>query len=110
MLAKNADLIGFLREIIKSSDLTVLSRLYIKDSNETAAVAIGYLDSNNRYWYSMTTYNQSFSKYSPGKVFLYELIKSVFDNGIAHFDLGRGSEMYKNWVSDRENILFTIKT
>lgn len=110
MLEKNAGLIAFLKDTLKNNRSAVLSRLFIKDTNETAAIGIGYLDSNNKYWYSMTTFNDSYSKFSPGKVFLYELINAVFKQGIEHFDLGRGAEHYKSWVADKQDILFTIKT
>jgi hypothetical protein len=109
MLENNSAIVEFLKDILKS-DLTVLSKLYLSKTNETAALAIGYLDSNNKYSYSMPTYNAAYSKYSPGKVFLYELINAVFENGINCFDMGRGSEPYKSWVTDQQSILFSIKT
>lgn len=109
MLQNNAAMINFIKDISKS-DLTVISRLFIEQSNENAAIAIGYLDSNNKYTYSLTTYNNKYRKYSPGKVFLYDLINAVFDNGFEYFDMGRGSEPYKSWVTDQQSILFSIKT
>jgi len=109
MLENDSAIVEFLKDILKC-DFTVLSRLYLSKTNETAALSIGYLDSNNKYAYSMPTYNAAYRKYSPGKVFLYELVNAVFDNGINCFDMGRGSEPYKSWVTDKQSILFSIKT
>lgn len=110
MLSHNPAMEDFIKEIVKDNTLTVLSRLYLSNSNETVALAIGYIDSNNKYTYSLTTYNTAYRKYSPGKVFLSDLINSVFDNGYECFDMGRSSEPYKNWLTDKQSILFSIKT
>lgn len=109
LLENNSAITDFLREILKD-DLTVLSRLYMKNSGETAAICVGYLDSNSKYTYSMTTYNRAYNKYSPGKVFINDLINAVFENGIKYFDMGRGSEAYKGWVANGQSILFSINT
>jgi len=52
MLDNNSAIVEFLKDILKS-DLTVLSRLYLSKTNDTAALAIGYLDPNNKYSYSI---------------------------------------------------------
>lgn len=110
MLSKNLNTINFLKNIIKNNENTVLSMLYIKNTNETAAICIGFLDSNKKYWYSMTAYDYAFSRFSPGKVLLYELITSLSEYGVDSVDLGRGSEAYKSWLTDKQEVLFTIKT
>ena len=110
MLENNSAIIEFLKENLKDNDATILSRLYLSQTGETVGLGIGYLDSNNKFTYSMTAYNNKYRKYSPGKVFLYELINAVFENGINCFDMGRGSEQYKSWVTDKQSILFSIKT
>ena len=109
MLVKKKNLIDFVREVIKL-DVCKFSRLYIKDTNETAAYGIGFLDSNNKYWLSMPTYNAEYKPFSPGKVFLFKLIENVMENGTTHFDFGRGSEPYKNWFANSQAILFNVLT
>ncbi len=100
----------FLKEILKNNDSAILSRLYLSQSGETAALGIGYIDSTNKYTHSLTTYNNSYRQYSPGKIILNELINAVFENEINSFDMGRGSESYKNRVANEQSILFSIKT
>jgi len=110
MLVKKAYLVNFIEEILKDPDLTVLSRASFSEDNITLAFGLGYLDSNKRYWLSMSVYNAKYNKVSPGKVMLYDLITESFNRGISHFDFGRGSEPYKSWFSNGESILFNIET
>ena len=75
----------------------------------------------------MPTYDINYKQISPGKVLLYELISEIFSletneeqannaagsllhKNIEKFDFGRGSEPYKNWFSNYEEILFNITT
>ncbi|OGH99910.1 MAG: hypothetical protein A2Y25_05460 [Candidatus Melainabacteria bacterium GWF2_37_15] len=57
MLKDNSTIINFLRDNLKNNESTILSRLYLSQSGETVGLGIGYLDSNNKYTYSMTAYN-----------------------------------------------------
>ena len=110
MFIKKANLINFFKDVLLNTNSAVLSRLYFSESNKNAAFGFGYLDSSNKYWYSMTAYNHEYKKVSPGKVMLFEMINETFNKGMVYFDFGRGSEAYKNWFSNRESILFNIAT
>ncbi|OGI21813.1 MAG: hypothetical protein A2287_05100 [Candidatus Melainabacteria bacterium RIFOXYA12_FULL_32_12] len=110
MFVKKANLINFFKDVLLNTNSAILSRLYFPVNNKTAAFGFGYLDSNNKYWYSMTAYNHDYKKVSPGKVMLFDMITESFNRGIMHFDFGRGSEAYKNWFSNSESILFNIAT
>jgi hypothetical protein len=110
MFVKKANLIDFVRDILKNSDISVLSRLYMAENNDTAAYGIGYADSGKKYWLGMTAYNFDYKPVSPGKVIVNDLICETFNRGYGYFDFGRGSESYKSWFAGDEDVLFNIST
>lgn len=110
ILVKKEGVSDFIREILKNKEISTLSRLYLKNSNKTVAYHLGYLDSNKVFWSSMPSYNIEYKPISPGKVLLFNLISECFEKNVIKFDFGRGSEPYKNWFANDENILFNIKT
>lgn len=101
---------GFIQDLVLNTDFCILSRIYLNNSNKTVAYHLGFIDSKQTFWSSMPTYDVNYSRISPGKVLLYDLIDSVFSGDINKFDFGRGSEPYKNWFSNYEEVLFNITT
>lgn len=110
MFVKKAKLTDFIEDLILNTDFTVLSRLYLEKSNKTIAFHLGFMDSSKKFWSSMPAYDINYRQISPGKVLLYDLISYVFENNFIKFDFGRGSEPYKNWFCNYEEILFNIST
>lgn len=110
MLVKKKNFEKFIREIYFKDENLFLSRLFLNNSKETAAHALGYIDSNNIYWYSMTAVNPKYKKFSPGKVLLYKLIQELKEKNITTFDFGRGSENYKREFADSQDVLFNFFT
>jgi len=108
MLVKKANLEKFVRDVYFKDENMLLSRLYMKNTGETAAYCYGYIDSANVYWLSMTTHNHKYRKFAPGKVVLYRLVNSLKEKNINTLDFGRGSENYKNEFSDYQDVLFNI--
>ena len=114
-------------DLVLTTDFSILSRLSLEKSDKTVAYHFGFMDSAKKFWSSMPTYDINYKQISPGKVLLYELISEIFSletneeqannaagsllhKDIEKFDFGRGSEPYKNWFSNYEEILFNITT
>jgi CelD/BcsL family acetyltransferase involved in cellulose biosynthesis len=57
---------------------------------------------HGRFYYYMHTFDLVYSNYSPGKIHLFYLIKSCFQDKLKTFDFLRGDEAYKAGIS-REN-------
>ena len=127
LFSKKPKIADFLQDLVLNTDFSILSRLSLEKSNKTVAYHFGFMDSAKKFWSSMPTYDINYKQISPGKVLLYDLISEIFsleakedaENGKARslspnntekFDFGRGSEPYKNWFSNYEEILFNITT
>jgi CelD/BcsL family acetyltransferase involved in cellulose biosynthesis len=68
----------------------------------------GFTFRKKMYLY-LTGFNEDFSKYGPGNLLLYELIKICINNGIKKLDFMRGAEQYKSRWSSYDNINYNIK-
>ncbi len=111
IMMKKKNLADFTKEIFLNDQNLYLSRLCLKNSGETVAYCFGYIDSCNNYWLSMTSYNQKYKKFAPGKIIIYRLIDELKKvKNINDFDFGRGSENYKYEFSDYEDIIFSFFT
>ena len=110
LFVKKANVEAFIKELFLKTDVVLMSRLSLSQSDKTVAYHLGYLDSNDVLWSSLPAYNTEFKPVSPGKVLLYNLISEAFNNQVKRFDFGRGSEPYKNWFSNNESVLFNIET
>lgn len=75
-------------------DSSLFAVLFI---NEKVAAAVGgYLQKNNSYFlYPRITYDNQFSRYSPGIKCLLETIKYLISKGVLMLDLSIGDEAYK---------------
>ena len=57
--------------------------------------------------YLFPTYDNQYSKYSPGNILLYNLMKNFFINGGIEFDFTTGNESYKIKLSNiKKNMFF----
>lgn len=110
LLTRKPNIDKFIENLFLDTSVITLSRLYLSQTNKTFAYHLGYKDSNNVFWSSMPAYNTEYKQFSPGKVLLFNLISKIYENEIKRFDFGRGSESYKNWFSDYDEILFNITT
>ena len=54
-------------------------------------------------------FDVDFSKYSPGNLLLYELIKICINNGINKVDFMRGAEQHKSKWGSYDNVNYNIK-
>ena len=100
----------FMKDLILNTDFSILSRLSLDKSNKTVAYHFGFMDSAKKFWSSMPTYDINYKQISPGKVLLFDLIAENFSRDVEKFDFGRGSEPYKNWFCNYEEVLFNITT
>jgi CelD/BcsL family acetyltransferase involved in cellulose biosynthesis len=110
LLEKKVNVDNFIKDLFLNSGIVVMSRLAFPRTDRTVAYHFGYRDSRSAIWSSLPAYDTDYNAISPGKILLYELIQESFSNGIAKFDFGRGSEPYKNWFANEQEILFHIKT
>lgn len=110
LLVKKPKIPAFIEDLILSANFCILSRLSLEKSGKTVAYHLGFMDSNKKFWSSMPTYDINYKQISPGKVLLYDLISEVLSGETEKFDFGRGSEPYKNWFCNYEEILFNITT
>lgn len=100
----------FIYDLYLNTNLIVLSRLSLIESNTSIAYHLGYRDSNNELTSSVPSYNKDYKKYSPGKILLYELIINLQQRGLKSFDFGRGAEFYKYLFSNQDTVLIHVKT
>ena len=110
LFVKKPKVANFLQDLVLNTDFSILSRLSLEKSDKTVAYHFGFMDSAKKFWSSMPTYDINYKQISPGKVLLYDLITEVFAGNTEKFDFGRGSEPYKNWFCNYEEVLFNITT
>ena len=95
--------------------INFLKRIYIADQNHLScitlnkkiiAVHMGNLF-NKKMFYLFPAYDSSYSKYSPGNILIYELIKILTLQKYKDLDFTTGDESYKLKLSNyRTNILY----
>ena len=110
LFVRKPKIANFLQVLVLNTDFAVLSRLSLEKSDKTVAYHFGFMDSAKKFWSSMPTYDINYKQISPGKVLLYDIISNVFSENVEKFDFGRGSEPYKSWFCNYEEILFNITT
>ena len=110
MYAKEPKTQNFFENLFKNFRNVKLSRLALQSNGRTMAYELGIIDSNNKYWFLMCTYDRAFHKVSPGKVLMYDLTQYLLEHGVERLDLGRGCESYKGGYSNEENILIHFNT
>lgn len=98
----------FIKEIIMTTNLVVISRIRLENNNISLAYHLFYR-TNSILYSSIPTYNIDFEKISPGKILLYDFIKYCRENKQYRvLDFGRGAESYKYWFSNKDELLFSF--
>ena len=88
-----------------TSDLRgVLSCLYAGD--ELVAAHFG-MSTGTVFHYWFPAYSESYARYSPGLILLYEIIQSAAAAGAQRFDLGKGMSTYKRRVMNGQCLVGT---
>lgn len=78
---------------------------YFKLDSDTIACHFGFKYNGVFHWY-MPVYNPAYSKYSPGNLFIMEILKRSSLDGLTEFDFLRGNEPYKIFWTDKARRLF----
>lgn len=101
-IKRYADLLSLSRgkDIIDLSCLTV--------NGQMAAFHYGFRF-NGVFYYYTPTFNNQYSKYSPGKILLKYLIRDAFDKKLRVFDLLLGTEKYKEAWSNQQVKLYRLR-
>lgn len=82
-------------------DLSLLS-----NSSVVAALSLGFKYKNTEHYY-IPAFNASLKQYSAGRLLLYELLHSSFDDSASEFDFMLGEEGYKNeWNTKIRKLYF----
>lgn len=110
LLVKKPQICNFIEDLFLNTNLMTFSQLKLKENNETLAYLIGFIDSQQIFWSSMSAYKYEYKKISPGKVLLFNIIKEAYEQGVKKYDFGRGSEGYKNWFANYDEPLFNVVT
>jgi CelD/BcsL family acetyltransferase involved in cellulose biosynthesis len=95
------EFVAFMHAVIleaSQSGHLYFSRLRVGD--ETVVAGLGYR-AGSEFAAHMFTYDVAWQSYSPGRLWLENVIRWCFDNGVSVFDLMPGEESYKAlWADD----------
>jgi len=91
----------------KTQNTIHLAVLYLDET--IIACHLGFLYQGRLYWY-IPSFNQEYSKYSPGRILLEEIIQWCFQNNIAMFDFLLGDERYKYQWTDEDITICSFST
>ncbi len=81
--------------------------LLATEDGETAACVFGYSDVDCYYLYN-SSFDPSYSAFSPGMVLLSSLIEKVISEGLTRFDFLKGDETYKRRLGAVRRPLYTV--
>jgi hypothetical protein len=95
---------SFLEQIFFSSSSRVS---VLKFNGDIVAMHLSILSSDVITSY-VPVYDTKYESYSPGKLLLYDVIKSAREEGFSRFSFGRGPEPYKFWYSNNNIPLVEI--
>lgn len=102
---KSEDARKFITDLYYNSNLAILSRLYLKNSDKTLAYEFKYKGSNNVLYKSIFSFNHDYSTLSPGLCLLhYDLSRDI-----NYIDHGRGSYEYKYLHTSKEDAILCLK-
>lgn len=102
---------AFICEVLpKLSSKGWLKVFVLKLNEEIITYEITFSFNNIIYAWN-TSFSLNYSKYSPGRIIVYEIIKYCYENGYRKFDLMVGAEEYKfKWTQKiTNNYVFAIK-
>jgi len=98
----------FLKECLLAwIDDGILVRFSIKVKEKRVALCIG-LKERDALIHHSHTYDQEYSKYSPGKVLLYNIGKWMGENGFSTLDFGDGNEPFKYKYANQDQALYRV--
>ena len=87
----------FILSSLRLKDINYLT--YLKLDDKIIAAHSGFIYRNKCY-YLFPTYDDSFKKFSPGKILLFEMINDCKKKSLNYFDLTIGNEFYKKKFSN----------
>ena len=93
---------NFLHKLFVSNN-SHLSYLLLND--KIIAAHLGYVVNKN-FYYLFPTYDEEYSKYSPGNILLLKLIENFFNDNGQVFDFTTGDEIYKLRLSNIKRKMF----
>jgi CelD/BcsL family acetyltransferase involved in cellulose biosynthesis len=76
-------------------------------NNEAIACHVGVIHEDTFYLLMISHENEEFRSFSPGRLFMLELINHSFKRGLKYFDFTIGEENYKKSWSDEESIVYS---
>ncbi|MDD4616427.1 MAG: GNAT family N-acetyltransferase [Alphaproteobacteria bacterium] len=86
---------NFLRGLVlDSAQKDILYLAWLKCGDKIIACHLGFVKNNALSLY-MTSYDEAFSRFSPGLLLIAETIKEAIDEGLGELDYMRGEEEYK---------------
>lgn len=105
---KNNNYINFYKKLFSDKNIieTHISCLY--HSGKIISVHLGF-HYKNTFFYIMPSYDQDYSKYSPGKILLHYLLEHCEKKNIRYFDFTVGNEDYKKIWSNKFFKLYNLK-
>lgn len=106
-LASSDNTKNFWRDLYLNSDKVLLVSLSVE--SEDIAWMLCIIDNDSQVTSIYPAYKKIYSKYSPGKVLCYDLMKSLSGDDFKFFDFGRGAEGYKFWFNHGQKTLVNIK-
>ena len=100
----------FIKELYQKTELIRLACLRFEGSEKVVGIHTAYQGTNKVLYSNIPAYDKRYSKISPGKVLLHEVLTSAARQGVEEFDFGRGAEPYKYWFASEDHILFDLVT
>ena len=101
--------LDYLNRTVSTPDLTDSIHLSALWCGETIVAAHWGIATPNRYYYLMPSFaGGDWSRYSPGRLIVEDLIAWCYDKGIRLFDFGHGDEPYKAEFETREVALYRM--
>ena len=88
----------------RNKELFNISLLEI--NKEVVSANLGFIYQKTFYYYLPTIFSNKYSKFSPGKVLIFNLIGWCIKNNIKNFDFGIGNEDYKKYWSNKSVNIF----
>ena len=82
-----------------------LSRVVVGE--RVAAAHLGYR-LEQRFYYSVPTFDRELARFAPGRLLLFWLVEQAIASGVKVFDLGAGDVPYKHDFKPQRSPLFTV--
>jgi len=100
---KNHSRICFLESLIETN-FEQINFEYLKVNNTMVAADMSFFN-RKYYYYFMPTFDDSYKKYSPGRVLLLTTMNRMITDKRYFFNFGHGDELYKHkWTNDKYTV------